>query len=274
MTLRPLCLPALLALAAPVPAQTPRAPAPGIMVAPTRLVLDGRTRTQEVSVRNSGDGPGTFRIQLVGMEMDVDGGCRETPLPPLPGGLTPRNLIQFSPPQVTLGPGESQVVRLRVTRPKDLPEGEYRFHLRVQEVPPPPPEAPAGEPRGLSIRIVTQFGVAIPLIIRQGETRAQVALEGLERPAEDRLAFTIRRSGNQSVYGDLRVRFHPAGGPPVTLGEANGLSVWTPNELRRIQLPLAAGGLKGKGRLEVVYSEPPGQGGGVLASAALEVPGP
>jgi len=268
-------LPALVVLAAPVQAQAPKPPAPGIMVAPTRLVLDARTRTQEVNLRNSGDGAGTFRIQLVGMEMDQDGGCREVPLPPLPGGLAHRSLVQFSPPQVTLKPGESQVVRLRVNRPKDLPDGEYRIHLRVQEVPPPPPpDAPAEEAKGISIRIMTQFGVAIPLIIRQGETRAKVALEGLARPAPDRLTFTIKRTGNQSVYGDFKVRFHPASGPPVTVGEANGVSVWTPNELRRMDLPLAAGGIAGKGRLEVVFAEPGSLGGGILATATLEVPAP
>ncbi|HLO68809.1 MAG TPA: fimbria/pilus periplasmic chaperone [Holophaga sp.] len=275
MTHRTAFLPALLVFAAPVLAQAPKLPAPGIMVAPTRLVLDARTRHQEVNLRNSGDGPGTFRIQLVGMDMDEDGACREVPLPPLPGGLAHRNLIQFSPPQVTLKPGESQVIRIRVNRPKDLPDGEYRAHMRVQEVPPPaPPDAPAEEAKGLSIRIVTQFGVAIPLIVRQGETSATVALADLARPAPERLAFTIKRTGSQSVYGDFKVLFHPDGGSTLPVAEVNGVSVWTPNERRRMDIPLTAGQLAGKGTLEVVYSEPASLGGRVIASARLGVPAP
>lgn len=251
-------------------------PGAGLQVFPTRLVLDHRTRSAEVTLRNSGTGPGTYRILLVGMEMDEDGGCRELP----PGSLDPvtQGLIRFAPQSLTLEPGQTQTVRVTVRKPKDLPEGEYRGHLLFRELPPPPPEPGPGAPeaKGLSVTITALFGLAIPVMVRQGATSAKVTLSDLALERSPlRLALTMNREGNQSVHGDFLVTFEGRDGKPLHAGEANGVSVWTPNPRRHVRIPLSAlGGISGPGRLRVTYRETLGMGGRLLAESVLEVPGP
>ncbi|MFO7593381.1 MAG: molecular chaperone, partial [Pseudomonadota bacterium] len=67
----------------------------------------------------------------------------------------------------------------------------------------------------------------------------------------------MHRSGSQSVYGDFRAIFTPAGGAPVTIGLVNGVSVYTPNSMRRFSLPLNVpeGTVLEKGKIRIIYLE-------------------
>ena len=142
---------------------------------------------------------------------------------------------------VTLKPGETQVVRLQVTRPPDLPDGEYRLYLifRQDEPPAPEPLPQDKEAKGISVRLVSLFGMAIPLIIRQGSTSAQVRIAGpVLGPDGKSLRFQLERAGNQSVYGDLTATWAAGGGKPRALGRINGLAVYSPNPRRNVVMPL------------------------------------
>ena len=83
----------------------------------------------------------------------------------------------------------------------------------------------------------------------------------------------IRRDGNQSVYGNLRVLFAPASGKAQVVGVVNGVAVYTPNSERIVRIPLQAppGLALEKGRLLVSYSRAE-QNGDVLASAETALP--
>ena len=264
-----------LAAQAPPPAAPSAAPkaGAGVLVAPTRVVFDSRRRTAEVNLTNTGTAPATFRISLTRMEMDAEGGCREVPLDDPPGPVVLRDLVRYSPRLATLAPQESQAVRIQVRKPADLPTGEYRLYLVFREEPPTAPEpSPSAEPpKGIAIRLVSLFGVAIPVIIRQGDTSAQVALSGLALDPDRRtLRFRLVRSGNQSVHGDVKVTFLPPTGKPQVLAEANGLSVFTPNGYRNMTMTLNPPG-KGGGRIHVTYSNPEDQGGALLAEGQLDL---
>ena len=271
----------LLLARTPAWAQAPPGPTPpgngsggGVLVTPTRLVFDDRKRTGEVSLSNAGNGLGVYRISLVRMDMNEDGGCTELPLERLPGQIAIQDMIRFSPKVVTLNPQESQSVRIQVRKPADLPAGEYRLHMVFREEPPPAPEpvaAGTGEPpKGITIRLTSLFGVAIPVIIRHGETAAKATLTGLTLDADRKvLRFRLERTGNQSVHGDIKVALQPPAGKPVRLAEANGLSVFTPNAFRNLAMPLE--GPVGRGRLRVTFTAPEDQGGALLAEASLEV---
>jgi len=279
----------LLLLLAPslLPAQSPAAnqglppsgnkPGSGVMVTPTRLVIGHRQRTAEVVLLNPGDVPGTFRVSLTRMEMDDNGACREVRLDRVPDQANLQDLVRFSPKLVTLQPKESQVVRIQVRRPADLPQGEYRLHLLFREEPPLEPEAgpdpKVEETKTLKVRLTSVFGVAIPVIIRQGETWATAALSGLAlAPDAAHLQFRLERQGNQSLHGNFKVRFKPAGGPEEVVGEANGLSVFTPNPFRNVVLPLKPRtGPWGPGRFTVTFSTPADQGGAELTHAFLDL---
>ncbi len=258
--------------------QTPQPPPPGgvgdLLVAPTRVVFEGRKRTAEVSLSNVGQTRATYRISLVRMEMDEGGGIQERPQDP--GSENLQSLFRFSPREVTLEPQESQTVRIQVRKPAELPTGEYRLHMLFRAVPPPPEAVPvpAKVPTVLSIKLTAIYGVAIPLIIRQGETSAQV---GIADPhldlAAHSLQFRLDRSGNRSVFGDVRASLIPSNGNPETLVEASGLAVYPPNASRLVALGLPSGRTLPPGsRIRITFALPPQDGGTLLAETFLTLP--
>jgi P pilus assembly chaperone PapD len=255
------------------PATTPASGGPGdLLVAPTRVVFEGRKRSTEVNLSNIGQVRATYRVSLVRMEMDENGTFKELPFDP--GTENLKSLFRFSPREVTLEPQESQTVRIQVRKPAELAAGEYRLHMVFRAVPPTQEASPrdTAAPKGISIKLTPIYGIAIPLIIRHGETSAKVSiLEPVLDGATNTLRFRLDRSGNQSVYGDLQAVLLPSQGSPVKLAEAGGLAVYTPNASRRVTLPLARP-LPPGSRIRITYVLPPQDGGALLAETLLTVP--
>jgi P pilus assembly chaperone PapD len=252
-----------------------------LLVAPTRIVLEGRTRSAEVTLINTGAEAATYRVSFVNLRMDEEGGTREiTADEALPDEQFSEGLIRYSPRQVTLEPRVAQTVRMQVRLPADLPAGEYRSHLLFRAVPPTKglPGSP-GEATGLSIQLTPIYGVAIPVIVRHGETTATVTLTDLKligsATAETgpALQFWIRRTGNQSVHGNLTATFVPGAGKPVVVGKANGVAVYTPNPARHaiMQLHPPPGLLLQPGRLHLTYRQQ-GEVDTILAEADFLTP--
>ena len=259
--------------------EAPSEVAQGLVVFPTRLVFENRRRTGEVNLSNPGNAPCEYRISLVGMEVDNDGTFKEVPLERTPGQVAVQDLIRFSPKQVSLNPQEGQVIRLQVRKPADLPPGEYRLHLLLRQVPPPPqaPAESAGQagPPSISVQMNTLFGVSIPVILRQGETSARATLSGLKLDADSKtLRCRLERSGNQSVYGHVKVTFRPHSGESQVLAEVKGVAVYTSNAFRNLDLSLGSfdpAMRKTEGILQVSYSAPPEDGGALLAEGSLSL---
>jgi hypothetical protein len=222
----------------------------GFRVTPTRVVFEGRTRSAELTLVNTGVETATYRVSLGRMRMSEDGAIEEI-VEPLPGENFADSLVRFSPRQVELEPGVAQTVRMQLRMPASLPAGEYRSHLVFRALPPVEAEDGAGAPargtRGVSIALRPVFGAAIPVIVRRGETAASVTIGGLElrrRPDEQGgldLALEMRRTGNRSVYGDVTVFFTPLGGRARNVGGMRGLAVYLPNAVRRVVVPLRIG---------------------------------
>jgi hypothetical protein len=240
-----LCLLGVGALAASG-AQAQRGPG-DLLVAPTRLVFEGRQRTAEITLVNTAATAATYRITLVHLRMDETGGTREIEAGDAePGELFADDLIRYSPRQVTLDPKVAQTVRLQLRLPADLAAGEYRSHLLFRAVPAvePAATAPREPATGLSIQLTPVYGVAIPLIVRHGETSAQAALSGLELVslagdgAPPALRCRISRTGTQSLFGNLAVTFVPDRGKPSLLASLNGVAVYMPNLRRAATIPL------------------------------------
>jgi len=252
-----------------------------LLVYPTRLVFTGSERAAQLDLHNNGAEPATYRISVVNRRMTETGGFVEVG-EPLPGELFADPMIRFSPRQVELAPGTTQTVRVSVRRPPNLPEGEYRSHLHFERLPDPAGTSnveSATKPGEVGVQLRMLVGITIPVIVRQGNTSAKVALFGLElvsgtaeRPPA--LAFVLNREGNSSVYGDLGATFTPRGGQEQQVGKAAGVAVYTPNPLRRgrLELQLRPGLVLSQGTLRLTYSERPEAGGRLLAEAVLSVP--
>ena len=271
---------------APVPGAAAPADLPGIgdlLVAPTRVVFEGRTRAAELTLLNIGKQTATYRITFSHLKMLESGELKEVETPE-PGDHFADDLIRYSPRQVTLDPNVAQTIRLQVRKPENLPDGEYRTHLLFRAVPPEASQPATSvekqeKPTGYSIRLTPIYGVSIPLIVRSGVTAVKTTLTDLAvRPSEApgqpaALEVKIRREGNQSVYGNLRVVFAPATGKEQVVGVLNGVAVYTPNPDRMVRIALQPppGLALEKGRLKVSFLRAE-QNGDVLASAETSLP--
>ncbi len=235
--LLPLLLSALLA-----PFLHAQAGAGDLLVSPARVILDNKTRSMELILSNRGGAADTYRITLVHMAMDPDGGIKEVPAPA--EGLDPATLVRFAPHQVTLEPGQTQVLRLMVRKPADLPDGEYRVHLLFQAIPPDlagTRETSKEKGKGLSIHLIPIIGLGIPVIVRQGELTAKAGLADLHtlrQQDQDVLAFRLTRAGNASTYGNLKATFRPKDGKEATISEMVGVAVYPPLDARNVKMVL------------------------------------
>lgn len=253
-----------------------------LMVAPTRIVFEKNQRAAQLDLINSGAETATYRLSIVNRRMSETGEFSAI-VSPAPGEQFADELLRYSPRQVVLAPGIGQTVRLSLRKPADLPAGEYRSHLVFEKIAAAKgatsietQAAPVGE---VSVQLTMLAGVSIPVIVRQGETAADVKLSELQLPKPvpgqpATLKLVLQRSGNRSVYGDLGAIFTPQGGVAQEVGKAGGVAVYTPNALRRIQLALQLppGLALTRGRLRVTFRERPEAGGKLLAEAAIELP--
>ena len=277
---------ATVAAGAPFVAAQPARAEASLMVTPTRVVFEGPKRTAVLTLLNTGNEAGTYRLFLVRYRMTEQGTLEEVKAAN-PDERFADEMVRFTPKQVTLAPNMSQQVRLQLRKPESLAAGEYRSHLLFRALPAVPAAGtPEDKARGIAIRLVPALGVSIPLIVREGETKAQARLSDLAlapaakvagEPAGQppRLAFKLHRSGNRSLYGDMVATFKPkGGGAEVPVGRVNGLAIYTPNAARQGLLPLAPppGRALAGGTLKLVYRAPESEGAQPLAEAELALP--
>jgi hypothetical protein len=134
---------------------------------------------------------------------------------------------------------------MQVTKMEQLAPGEYRSHVYFRAV---PKQVALGEKEvvkdstAVSVKLVPIFGITIPVIIRVGESNTQVNLSDLKldvvNDSTKRLNVTFNRTGNMSVYGDLKVMHVSPSGIETLVGTVNGISVYTPNLIRKFSMEL------------------------------------
>lgn len=252
-----------------------------LMLHPTRIVFERNQRTAQVQLINNGTEPATYRISLANRRMS-DTGQFSVIEEPGPGEQFADTMLRYSPRQITLAPGASQVVRIMVRKPANITPGEYRSHLQFDKLPDPKGassiETQRSGDKEIGVVLNMLVGASIPVIVRHGETKADVSLSRLELlDATEKapvLALQMNRNGNRSVYGDIEVTFTPRGGAEQPVAKVGGVAVYTPNSLRRAKIALRPpAGLKlTEGTLHVTYREPPDAGGKLLAEASLALP--
>jgi len=253
-----------------------------LLVTPTRIVFEKRDRTAQVTVVNTGDETGTYRIELVNKRM-TDSGSFENVEKPEPGELFADKMLRYSPRQVILEPGKSQIVRFSLRKSKNLEAGEYRSHVLFKAIPKDAGSNIASLEKSdkLSIKLTPIVSISIPAIVRHGDTKASVKLSSVEFMPPDKsmkhpsLFIRFDREGNQSVYGDLLAEFVLKDGTSSVLAQANGIAVYVPNSSRTFRMALTnvPAGLDLKsGVVKVFYRDKPDKGGKVLAQTQLKVP--
>jgi len=258
-----------------------------LSIFPTRIVLEKNQRSAQVELMNNGTEPVSYRINLVNRRMGENGELMEIDQA-IDGELFAEPLLRFSPRQVQIQPGSSQIVRILVRKPSDLLVGEYRSHLQFDRLPQAGgassiESSQKTDGQEIGVVITALVGASIPVILRHGDTAVSVSLSNLKMasngtgdatPPAPELMFTMNRSGTRSVYGDLVVTFMARNGATVELAKMGGVAVYVPNAFRRVRLPLALpkGVDTTGGTLKLVYRERADAGLRVLAEAVLAIP--
>lgn len=209
-----------------------------LLVAPTRIILDGRRGT-EILLNNIGDEPATYRISVEFRRMTPDGNLEDVAAP-TPQEQAAANMIIYAPRRITLAPNEPQSIRLAARPPSGLPDGEYRVHLLFRAIPPANPVAvtQAEEPKGLQFQLTPIYGVTIPVIVRLGNLQATAAISNVALAKGDGKAtidLDLTRSGTRSTFGEVRVL---KAGVKDPIAVQKGVAVYTEVSTRHLSIPV------------------------------------
>ncbi|HEY8592270.1 MAG TPA: molecular chaperone [Sphingomicrobium sp.] len=210
-----------------------------LLVAPTRLVLDGR-KGAEVVLNNIGTEPATYRVSVEFRRMTPDGNLVEV-TEPTPQEKAAADMIVYAPRRVTLPPNQPQAIRISARPPAGLPDGEYRVHLLFRAVPPPTAVAkPEDEQaKGLRLQLIPVYGVTIPVIVRLGNLQAKAAITDVKLQKDDgkpAIALELSRTGTRSTFGEVRV-LKAGVKDPVAIQRA--VAVYTDVGQRKVTIPVS-----------------------------------
>jgi hypothetical protein len=255
----------------PQPLSAQEAGAGDLLVAPTRLELNG-FRGTEVILNNIGSETATYRISLELRRMTPDGELKE--VDPAEANATETSaleMIAYAPRRVTLAPNQPQSIRVGVRPPANLPDGEYRVHMLFRAIPAPRAATEAQfVTEGIAIDLRPIYGVTIPVIVRNGQLSAEAGITNVKLTSEqgrEAVAVELTRTGNRSLYGDLRVV--KPGREPVTL--ARGVAIYPEIDRRIVSFPVpegTSGSLAGPATVQYVERTDEGAGR-VLAEAEV-----
>ena len=228
-------------VAAPIllPVQPASAGVGDLLVAPTRLVLNGG-RGAEVILNNIGGEPATYRISVEFRRMKADGTLEEVAEPD-DSEKAARDMIVYAPRRVTLAPNEPQSVRISARPPKGLADGEYRIHMLFRAIPPATPvtRAASAPAKGLSFKLTPIYGVTIPVIVRLGNLDVQAGISNVRldrRNGKPAIAADISRSGRRSTFGEVRV-LKAGVKDPIAIQRA--VAVYTEVSQREVVVPVS-----------------------------------
>ena len=232
-----------------------------LLITPMRVVFDGSKQKNELNLMNIGTDTATYSVSFRHYNM-TEQGSLEVIEKPDTAQMFAEPYLRIFPRQVTLAPGETQVVMLQCRRKADMKAGEYRSHLWFRaenNYEPLKKKEPSLDSNQLSVTITPIFGITIPVIIRSGAVNVSAALSDLKLETKQDtiqyLKFTINRTGNISIYGDFIIEYIPVIGKPYVVGNVRGVGVYTNINKRNIAIKLKnnSGKILTDGKLKVKF---------------------
>jgi len=250
-----------------------------LLITPIRVVFEGNKQKEELNLANIGKDTTTYSISFVQKNMKEDGSFVNIEKSDS-GQMFADPYLRIFPRQVTLAPGEAQVVALQFRRKPDMVAGEYRSHLYFRSEKNYKPLGMGDADKDsttLSVQLIPVFGMSIPIIIRTGAVNVSAALSDLELDIQKNtiknLKLTIHRTGNISLYGDIRIQYVPVKGKPYQIGTVAGVGVYTNINKRYVVVKLnnASGKPLENGKLKVQYISKGGNKPVVYAEGVLDI---
>lgn len=200
---------------------------------------DAAARTGQVRFTNTSQSEKTYNIDIVNFEQTSDGSYKKIS-EPLPGNPFADPYLEWSPHQVTLQPGQSQVVRIRRRGMATAPVGEYVSHMLIQEQAAPDKMygTSKGNGGGLVINLKPLYGVSIPVMIERGHLTATARIGDVRianQNGKPTAIVPVLRSGNRSFYGTVVVSQGRR-----ELGRISEFRIFMTTPQRVLQVPLSA----------------------------------
>lgn len=216
-----------------------------LMIAPTRVLFDDRTRSTKVSLINTSSETKTYKLYWRHLMQNQSGGYQELTEDQKRFFPMASRMVRFSPRAVTLAPQERQSVRLSLRRPENLEPGEYRSHLAFEAIDESAPSANGG--RGVGVQVKINMAFSIPVLVRHRVDNVDVALGKPEffsvihnNERKYLMQFPILNRGNASAFGNLKAYWQTGNNTfsETPTGILNNVSVFTENPQRFMNLGL------------------------------------
>ena len=155
------------------------AAAGGLGVSPIRIHLSDGMPTAAMTLENNSARATVVQLQLLAWEAKGE-----------QDSYQPTEELVASPPIATIQPGETQIVRVGLSRDVD-PQRELAYRLYIEEVPPPP------KPDQQGLQVALRIGVPVFVEPRKA-ARPELAWR-IERSVAEGLTLHVINNGNAHV---------------------------------------------------------------------------
>jgi|GEM_PF-2557339 len=189
--------------------QAPKTQEVPLFVSPQRVIIEPDARSATVSLTNKSSTRKKYKVLLVDQAMNETGTTEIVDT----FAYSAKRMLRYVPGEVILAPGQRQVVRILVRRPKTLEDGDYHTHLLLEEEQLNETEQQAKTSEGtFGIEFATQYGVAIPIVVQKGELKNGIELKAAKIVTNDKdqkfLQITAEHKGNSESFGYLTATYN------------------------------------------------------------------
>jgi P pilus assembly chaperone PapD len=194
------------------------AAAQGIAIAPTSVFIDARDRTGLLLLMNPNDDPAEVEISTIfGYPVTDSAGAMQLYTVKQPDSTVPSaaSWVRVFPRRVTIAPHTQQTVRLLMSPPAGIPDGEYWSRLIITARGGKLPVTAAVDSGLVRIGLSLEVRTIIPLLYRKGKLETGVTLSDLRAEVQgDSLVVRARleRTGNAAALGTVHGEVVDAGG--------------------------------------------------------------
>jgi P pilus assembly chaperone PapD len=243
-----------------------------LLVSPTRLSFEGKDRVKELILINVTDKARSYRIEWEENTVDVRGNYKAIPDNEITFASSP--FIRYSPRQVTLQPGERQVIKLMLRRKSDMHLPEYRSHLKMTALPLRIEDEESQALEGIEFKIDVLTSYTIPVIVRTQEITSSVKVKSISvRVNEANKAFfelDIEKIGPTSVTGEIEIsHVDPITGEGKVVGILRGVNIFHEMQQRMVSIEWQGYSQPIMGEFRITYKGSSEQVGQILSEQTV-----
>ncbi len=207
-----------------------------LLISPTRVAFSERDRIQTVTLINSGKTEKTYRVEWTEQKVNPEGQYQELSEDEYQNFPIASPFLRYTPRQVTLAPGEKQVIKVMARRGAEMDEHEYRSHLSFTALPNTKQAQTQVQRGGLSMQLNMLMSYSIPVILRTSSVDAtaeieDITLEPNPNKSLNDIVVTLSRKGRTSLTGSLKAYYIPVGETEeINIGILNGFNFFPESE--------------------------------------------